>query len=269
VLPFDSALGVPDTLGRRNARNTSALLISESHVAKVSDPAGGAYAVERLTDDLAQAGWSQLQRIEAEGGVLASLAAEGGLPDRIRDQAVEPRRRQVATRRRPITGVSEFPNLEEQLPERRPLPEGTPVVERYGQPFEDMRDDPTATSVFLATLGPVAQHTARASFAANLFAAGGIHTVPAGATEDAEDVVTAYRAVQPPTPVVCLAGTDKVYAAWGADVVAELREAGAEYVVLGGKPGDATIPAAKIDDSCAMGVDALAFLTRIRAELTR
>jgi methylmalonyl-CoA mutase len=267
VLPFDSALGVPDTLGRRNARNTSALLISESHVAKVSDPAGGAYAVEQLTDDVAQAGWAQLQRIEAEGGVLASLTTEGGLLDRIRDQAVEPRSRQVATRRRPITGVSEFPNLEEQLPDRRPLPEGTPVVERYGQAFEDMRDAPPSTPVFLATLGPVAQHTARASFAANLFAAGGVHTIPAGATENAEDAVTAYRAMQPPTPLVCLAGIDKAYAAWGADVVAELREAGAEYVVLAGKPGDKTVPADKIDDSCAMGVDALAFLTRIRQQL--
>ncbi len=269
VLPFDTGLGLPDELARRNARNTSALLISESHVATVSDPAGGSYAVERLTDDMARAGWAQFQRIEAEGGVVASVTTDGGLLDRIRTQAVEPRGRQVATRRRPVTGVSEFPNLEEQLPERRPHPDGTPVVQRYGQPFEDMRDDAPATSVFLATMGPVAKHTARASFAANLLAAGGVHTVPAGATANAEDVVTAYRAVDPPTPVVCLAGTDQAYAKWGADLVAELREAGAEYVVLAGKPGDATVPGDRVDDSCARGVDALAFLGRVRSVLAR
>ncbi len=60
VLPFDSPLGRPDTLGRRVARNTSHLLIDESHVAKVADPAGGSYAVEKLTDDLAVAAWDVL-----------------------------------------------------------------------------------------------------------------------------------------------------------------------------------------------------------------
>ena len=56
VIPFDERLGLPDALGRRIARNTSSLLIEESHVAAVTDPAGGSYAVEKLTDDLAVAG---------------------------------------------------------------------------------------------------------------------------------------------------------------------------------------------------------------------
>ncbi len=62
VLPFDVRLGVPDALARRIARNTSSLLIEESHVAAVADPAGGAFAVEKLTDDLAVAGWAELGR---------------------------------------------------------------------------------------------------------------------------------------------------------------------------------------------------------------
>ena len=64
VLPFDSPLGAPDALGRRIARNTSHLLIDESHVATVADPAGGAYAVEKLTDDLAVAAWELFGRLE-------------------------------------------------------------------------------------------------------------------------------------------------------------------------------------------------------------
>ena len=68
VVPFDEPLGLPDALGRRIARNTSSLLIEESHVAAVTDPAGGSYAVEKLTDDLAVAGWAELGRIEADGG---------------------------------------------------------------------------------------------------------------------------------------------------------------------------------------------------------
>ena len=90
VIPFDEPLGLPDALGRRIARNTSSLLISESHVARVADPAGGSYAVEKLTDDLAIAGWAELQRIEEAGG----LAADDGLA-----RHGSPRSRRPATSR--------------------------------------------------------------------------------------------------------------------------------------------------------------------------
>ncbi len=265
VLPFDSPLGLPDALARRNARNTSALLVSESHVARVTDPAGGSYAVERMTDDLAHAGWVRFQEIEREGGVTASLAAEEGLCLRIEEQAVSARQRQVATRRRPITGVSEFPNLGEKLPERKPWPQDALRVERYGAVFEAMRDEPAAKPVLLATLGPIAQHTARATFAANLLAAGGVETVSAGATESPADLVAALEEHE--TPVVCLAGTDAAYAEWGTEALSALREAGATYVILAGRPGEGTVDG--VDDSCAAGVDAVGFLGRVREELSR
>lgn len=41
VLPFDHALGLPDDFARRIARNTSTVLVEESHLARVIDPAGG------------------------------------------------------------------------------------------------------------------------------------------------------------------------------------------------------------------------------------
>ena len=268
VLPFDHAIGLPDPFSRRIARNTSSLLIHESHVAKVTDPAGGSYAVERLTADLAEAGWHQFQRIEAEGGSRASLSADGdGLPGRVKDQAFDPRQRQIATRRRPLTGISEYPNLEERLPERRPHPEGSRAlqVNRYGAAFEEMRDAPATVPVFLATMGTVAQHTARATFAANLLAAGGVDTVIAGPTSSPDDVLAAYDG----QPVVCLAGPDPTYAEWGGRLASALRDAGARYVVLAGRPGDKTVKPELVDDSCALGIDALAFLRRVRQELAR
>jgi hypothetical protein len=63
---------------------------------------------------------------------------------------------------------------------------------------------------------------------------------------------------------VCLVGADAAYAEWGADAIAALRKSGAKHVILAGKPGDRTVAADLIDDSCAMGVDAIAFLTRTR-----
>jgi methylmalonyl-CoA mutase len=257
VLPFDSRLGLPDAFGRRIARNTSALLVHESHVAKVADPAGGAYAVERLTDDVAVAAWAELQRLEADGGAQAGLP---GLRERIGSVVAE-RDQQIGRRKRPLTGLSEFPNLAETLPERRPYPEGALTVRPYGQAFEELRDAPTTSSVFLATMGTVAAHTARATFAGNLFAAGGIGVVNPGRADDVDAVLAAYTAAGHPQ-VVCLTGSDAAYAAWGAELVAALREAGARWVILAGKQPDFDI-----DDTCAMGVDALDFLRRTRERL--
>jgi methylmalonyl-CoA mutase len=259
VLPFDSRLGLPDAFGRRIARNTSALLVHEAHVAKVTDPAGGAYAVERLTDDVAAAAWAELQEIEVDGGAEAGLPA---LRERIAAVVTE-RDAQIARRTRPLTGLSEFPNLAEQLPERRPLPDGGVRVRPYGAAFEALRDDPPQGAVFLATMGTVAAHTARATFATNLFAAGGVAVVNAGRADDVEAVLAAYDG----QPVVCLAGSDAAYAAWGAELVAALRGKGARWVVLAGKPGEKTVDPRLVDDSCAVGVDALDFLHRTRAAL--
>ncbi len=245
VLPFDTPLGAPDAFGRRIARNTSHLLIEESHVATVADPAGGAYAVEKLTDDLAVAAWELFGRLE-EGTDLDELIAS----------TVAERDQQVATRLRPLTGLSEFPNLEEQLPERPPA-QARREVRRYGAAFEALRDDPPASRVFLATMGTVASHTARATFAANLLASGGIAVDVAGATETAEDLVAAYDGQR----VVCLAGSDGAYDAWADEAIGALRKAGAQWVLIAGRPRDS------VDDSAAMGVDALGFLARTREQL--
>lgn len=260
VLPFDSPLGVPDAFGRRIARNTSSLLIHESHVARVTDPAGGAYAVERLTDDLAVAAWAELERIEEAGGIEAALA-DGSLRGRI-DEVVAERDAQIARRKRPITGLSEFPNLAETLPAREPHAPGAWEVRSYGHAFEALRDAPAAAPVFLATMGTVAAHTARATFAANLLAAGGIATINPGRADEVDAVLAGYREAGSPA-VVCLTGADTAYAEWGAPLVAALREAGARWVILAGRAPEGV----EVDDTCAMGLDALDFLTRTREKL--
>jgi methylmalonyl-CoA mutase len=244
VQPFDRPLGRPDAFGRRVARNQMALLLDESHVGTVTDPAGGAWALERLSHDLAVAGWEFLRALEDGASLEDAVAA-----------TVDERDRQVATRRRPITGLTEFPDLAETLPRREGEPDD---VRRYGAAFEALRDRPAAAPVFLATMGSVAAHTARATFATNLFAAGGVDVAGAGPTTDVDEVLAAYAG----QAVVCLAGPDTAYAEWGGDLVARLREAGARRVIVAGRPGEL-----EVDDSCAVGVDALAFLQRTREAL--
>jgi methylmalonyl-CoA mutase len=250
VLPFDEPLGLPEPFSRRIARNTSSLLIAESHVAKVADPAGGSHLVETLTDETAKAAWDLFSELEKGGADL----------DELIEATVSARALQIAKRKRPITGVSEFPNFGESLPERRPYAAPSDV-HRYAGEFEEMRDEPAAQPVFLATLGTVAEHTARATFASNLLAAGGIASKAAGATANPEDVVLAY--VEAGTPkVAMLAGPDAHYLDWGFDVIGALRTVGASRILIAGNPGDLDV-----DGSAAMGVDALAFLRSVREVL--
>src|SRR4051812_22615774 len=184
VQPFDAALGLPDTFSRRIARNTPSLLVEEGSLARGLDPAGGAWYVDSLTDELARAAWDWFTEIERAGGLQQALA-DGLVRDRIA-AAWRARAERLAHRTDAITGVSEFPNLAEKLPERQPaaevlprMPEGLPRV-RAAEAFEELRDRAEAAAerprVYLATIGPIARHTARATFAANLFQAGGLET---------------------------------------------------------------------------------------------
>ena len=111
VLPFDHALGLPTPLARRIARNTQLVLLEEAQLGRVLDPAGGSWFVERLTEELATKAWSLVQEIERRGGMLAALRQ--GWPQ---EQVAASRKRleaDIASRRQPITGVSEFADLRE------------------------------------------------------------------------------------------------------------------------------------------------------------
>src|SRR5205814_2467844 len=75
VLPFTSALGLPDRFARRLARNTQLILLEEANLAKVADPMAGSGAAGDLTDQLCRTAWALFQEIEAAGGAAAALAA--------------------------------------------------------------------------------------------------------------------------------------------------------------------------------------------------
>ncbi|MCC5473881.1 methylmalonyl-CoA mutase family protein [Streptomyces barringtoniae] len=232
VLPFDHALGLPDAFARRIARNTSTILIEESHLARVIDPAGGSWYVEQLTNQLAQAAWEFFRTVERDGGQAAVLRS-GRLRTDLATTWAE-RSKKLAKRREPITGVSEFPLLAEKPVEREPAPEppsgGLPRVRR-DEAYEELRARSDAhlaatgarPRVFLATIGPAAAYTARATFAANLFQAGGIEPVTEGAFEDSG----ATEAV--------LCSSDALYAEQAEQAAESLRAAGARHVFLAGR----------------------------------
>ncbi|OXS35877.1 methylmalonyl-CoA mutase family protein [Streptomyces sp. XY006] len=254
VLPFDHALGLPDGFARRIARNTSTILIEESHLARVIDPAGGSWYVERLTDELAHAGWEFFQRVERLGGMAAALRS--GDVERDLAETWRARSAKLAKRREPVTGVSEFPFLAEKPVVRESAPEqpsgGLPRVRR-DEAFEALRARSDAhlaatgsrPRIYLAALGPAAAHTARLTFASNLFQAGGIEPVTGGTFADSG----ASEAV--------LCSSDALYEEQAAARAAELKEAGASHVFLAGRPGE--YPG--VDAYVFAGCDAVAVLS--------
>ncbi|MFD0405206.1 methylmalonyl-CoA mutase small subunit [Kitasatospora sp. NPDC127116] len=271
VLPFDSALGLPDAFARRIARNTQAILLEESHLARVIDPSGGSWYVEQLTDELARAAWAWFQEIERAGGLRAALES-GLIGERIAATWAE-RSVRLAKRREPITGVSEFPHLDEQPLVREPAPAapggGLPRVRR-AEAYEALRDrsdarvavDGARPALFLASIGNASAHTARTTFAANLFQAGGIATASAESVDPAA-FAEAFRASG--ATVACLCSSDALYAEHASPVAEALKAAGARRVLLAGRLGE--LPSG-VDEFIFAGGDAIAVLTSLLDQIT-
>src|SRR6201999_4483464 len=103
VLPHTLALGLPDPFARRVARNTQLVLLEESNLAKVSDPAAGSGGIEALTQELCESAWSLFQDIEKAGGVFAAL--EQNLIQRKVAEVRSVREKDVARRKSVLTGA--------------------------------------------------------------------------------------------------------------------------------------------------------------------
>lgn len=268
VRAFNAPRGRPEELGRRIARNTQLIAMEESKLGQVADPGGGAWFSETLASELAEAGWAEFQMLEREGGLTQSLV-DGALQDRIQASRAA-LLDAVAHKQTIVTGVNEFPLLDDYdvpvSPPQTGKPESAPEnilasilagptasdgsdteAERLtamhnGEVFEALRDraENAASSkggrpkICVATLGPLAEHSARLDFVRNFFATGGIETI---------EIVTDQNG---PTPlerafnnagsdIVVLCGADKRYESGAEAVAAQLRSAGAKRVWLAGK----------------------------------
>jgi methylmalonyl-CoA mutase len=246
VLPFDVAIpggfpGMAMSFARRIARNTQLLLLEESHIGRVLDPAGGSWFVEDLTEQLAQQAWRHFQAIEERGGFID---ARGYLADQVAEVSAR-RIGDIAHRRTAITGVSEYPNLAEP-----PLPptDSVSTIQHYAAGFEALRNRSDAylnrtgqrPSVLLLPLGPLAEHNIRTTFAANLLASGGIEAINPGPVDTDGDtdgvaagVAKAVSAAKSLTAAV-ICGTDKRYRDEATRVVEAARAAGVLQVYLAG-----------------------------------
>lgn len=278
VLPFTQASGLPDRFARRVGRNTQLLLIEESNLAKVADPAAGSGAIETLTSDLCHKAWSLFQEIEQAGGVWTAL--EAGLIQKQVAAVRAEREAAVARRKDAITGTSDFPHLTEApvavLDVAAIAPAAYPASIKFAalpplrlaQPFEALRDASdralnatgTRPKVFLANLGRIADFTARATFAKNFFEAGGIEAVSNDGFAGRDEMIAAFKASG--AALACLCSSDEVYAQEAAAATQVIKTAGARHIYLAGRPGErkAELDAAGVSSFIYAGCDVLATL---------
>ena len=284
VLPFTWALGKPDAFARRIARNTQLVLQEESSAARVTDPAHGAWYVERLTEELAKAAWALFQEIEAQGGMATALES-GFIQERIA-RVAEARAGDIAHGRVELTGVSAFPRLGDDGVKVEPHPPFDPVVKggtavaplmprRLAGPFEALRDAADAhyartgnrPQVFLACLGDLAVHAARSTWTSNFLAAGGIEAVASAPLHTSAEAGAAFAASG--AAIACLCSSDQVYAELAEAAARALRQAGASQVLLAGRPKEqeAALRASGVDGFIVAGSDAVATLAKLHEAL--
>lgn len=291
VLPYTVALGLPDRFARRMARNTQLILLEESNLARVLDPAAGTGVIEDLTQKLCMTSWTQFQEIERLGGIRAAL--EDGLIQRQIATTRAQRQAAIAYRKDPLTGTSEFPDLKEapvsvldvapvgpvQSVPRAATITAVPSI-RLAEPFERLRDASdqmlretgTRPRVFLANLGRLADFNARAMFAKSFFEVGGIEAMTnegfvcalqaASGEEktDLDSLTAAFKAAG--TALVCICSSDQIYASEAVVAAKALRAAGARHIYLAGRPAslEAQLKDAGVGTFIYVGCDVLATL---------
>ena len=262
-LPFDTAVGLPDNFSRRLARNTQLVAAEESNIGRVSDPAGGSWYVESVTDQLATQAWTAFQAIEAAGGMATALES-GLIAERIATTTAE-RTKRLASRKQPITGVSMFPMKDEQpvTAKVRPVAEAaglTPM--RDAEVFEAIRDRAAAATekprVFLACLGARRDFGGREMFSNNVLLVGGIDFPGSEGGSPAE---IAAQAAASGAKMAILCSSAKVYAGQAIAVATALKGAGVDTVYIAGRKAEtAAEDTSVLDGEVFDGMDVVAFL---------
>ena len=285
VLPHTLARGLPDAFARRIARNTQLILLEESNLAKVGDPAAGSGGIEALTGELCEAAWALFQETEKAGGLFAVL--EQNVLQRKVAATRAAREVNVAKRRDVLTGASEFPNLHENdiaVLDAKPI-----VLPAYGEakfkfdslppmrlaaPFELLRDRSDAIlkktgkrpRVFLANLGTAADFTVRATFAKSFFETGGIEAIASDGYRNRDDMIAAFKASG--AKLACICSTDDIYARDASGAAEALAAAGATHIYLAGRPKDQDpLKAAGVGGFIYAGCDVLSTLQQAHAIL--
>ena len=248
VTPFDAQYKTPDEFSERIARNQQLLLKEESHLDKITDPAGGSYYVETLTVSLADVAWKLFIEIEDKGGFYAA-EKEGWIQQQIIDSSVK-RHNDMARRKESLLGTNQFPNFNEIAGNKIELTDGCKCgcahkadaanavasipTTRMASDFEALRlateHAANRPKVFMLTIGNLAMRLARSQFSANFFACAGYEIIDNLGFDTVQQGIDA--AIEKKADIVVLCSSDDEYAELAPEAFKAL-DGRAEFVVAG------------------------------------
>ena len=199
-----------ETAWRMTTRRDPWVNMLRTTVAAFSAGSGG---FEALTDALCEKAWNLFQDIEREGGILESLK-RNALQERIAAVRAQ-REKAVATRKEPITGTSEFPNIREaEVAVLLPMP----AAGRNEAPAEPPSPAPAAETPFSDVVRMAAEGLPLSRLAGTAAGPAPVAVAPLPSTRTAQgferlrDLSDAYRAKTGSRPKVFLANLGPVAA---------------------------------------------------------
>ncbi len=108
---LDEVLAIPSEEAATIALRTQQIIAEESGVTNTIDPLGGAYFVERLTDQMEEEAFEIIQKIDDMGGMLAAI--ERNYPQQEIADAAYHYQRQIEEGERTVVGVNQYVTSEE------------------------------------------------------------------------------------------------------------------------------------------------------------
>src|SRR3954469_2965597 len=111
---FDEALALPTEEAVRIALRTQQVIAHETGVVNTTDPLGGSYFVEALTDKMETAAYAYFERIDELGGMVAAI--EQNYPQREIADASFRYQTEVDEGKRIIVGVNRYQSEDTPLP---------------------------------------------------------------------------------------------------------------------------------------------------------
>lgn len=284
TLPFDLQYKTPDEFSERIARNQQHLLREESHLDKVTDPAGGSYYVETLTCSIANQAWKLFNEVEENGGFHA-LLLKGEIQAKVNESGVK-RHLDVARRKEILLGTNQYPNVNEMALEKiekdggcscgcgcHEAEEGAVAYlnfDRAASQFEKLRLDTERAAnrpkVFMLTIGNLAMRLARAQFSGNFFGCAGYEIIDNNGFPTVKEGVDA--AVAAGADVVVLCSSDDEYAEYAPEAFKELAGR-AEFVVAGAPACMDDLKAQGIENYIHVRVNVLDTLVAFNAKLLK
>jgi methylmalonyl-CoA mutase len=280
---FDEAARPGDEFSRRVARNAAIMLREEFHLTRPIDPAGGSWYVESLTDELSSKIWEIIRGVQSEGGMMA--AVRSGVIQRAVGETLQERFKKLSSRSDRAVGTNMYPNLGETPlapagTERRRTKapdnaEITPILpRRWTEQFEELRgrteaykaEHGTGVRIFLANMGPLPQHKARADFITGFMEVAGFDILGNEGFSTVEDCASAAAASGADIAVIC--STDAAYPEVAPPLARAIKaKTPSMKVFLAGAPAEEfkqSYADAGIDDFISVRSNCLAVLTEIQ-----